>query len=142
MRSSENYRLNVMSNDWWGEPLGAMLGRVLVEELGQRLPNSTVLAESGAVSSAPDATIELNVQRLDINAAGDLVLQAQAGVGLRRGSPPALRGFRFAVPAPTPDVAGQVAAASVALGQLADGLAAMLLAAPASSLSARPAALR
>ena len=119
-----------------------MLGRVLVEQLGQRLPNSTVLAESGAVSSEPDATIELNVQRLDINAAGDLVLQAQAGVVFRGGSPPALRGFRFAVPAPTPDVAGQVAAASVALGQLADGLAAMLVAAPASSLAARPALLR
>ena len=42
VRSSENYRLDVMSNDWWGEPLGAMLSRVLIEELGQRLPQSTV----------------------------------------------------------------------------------------------------
>ena len=42
VRSSENYRLDVMSNDWWGEPLGAMLSRVLVEELGQRLPHSIV----------------------------------------------------------------------------------------------------
>ena len=25
VRSSENYRLDVMANDWWGEPLGAML---------------------------------------------------------------------------------------------------------------------
>ena len=40
VRSSENYRLDVMSNDWWGEPLGAMLSRVLIEELGQRLPQS------------------------------------------------------------------------------------------------------
>ena len=38
VRSSENYRLDVMSNDWWGEPLSAMLSRVLNEELGQRLP--------------------------------------------------------------------------------------------------------
>src|SRR5689334_24607429 len=65
VRSSENYRLDVMSNDWWGEPLGAMLSRVLVENLGQRLPQSTVFAESGAVSASPDATIELNMQRLD-----------------------------------------------------------------------------
>src|SRR5215469_7706213 len=36
VRSSENYRLDVMSNDWWGEPLGAMVSRVLVEELGHR----------------------------------------------------------------------------------------------------------
>ena len=38
VRSSEGYRLDIMSNDWWGEPLGDMLGRVLVMELSQRLP--------------------------------------------------------------------------------------------------------
>ena len=47
-----------MANDWWGEPLGAMLSRVLVEELGQRLPQSTVISETGAVSAPPDATID------------------------------------------------------------------------------------
>ena len=73
VRSSENYRLDVMSNDWWGEPLGAMLSRVLVEELGQRLPQSTVIGESGALTASPDATIELNVQRLDEDASGNLV---------------------------------------------------------------------
>src|SRR6201993_262806 len=73
VRSSENYRLDVMSNDWWGEPLGAMLSRVLVEELGQRLPQSTVFNESGAVTASPDAMIELNVQRLDEDASGNLL---------------------------------------------------------------------
>jgi uncharacterized protein len=48
VRSSENYRLDVMTNDWWGEPLAAMLSRVLIEELGQRLPHSTVIADNGA----------------------------------------------------------------------------------------------
>src|SRR5438270_12750475 len=76
VRSSENYRLDVMSNDWWGEPLGAMLSRVLIEELSQRLPHSTVIGESGAVTASPDAMIELNVQRLDEDASGNLVLQA------------------------------------------------------------------
>ena len=83
VRSSENYRLDVMSNDWWGEPLGAMLSRVLVEELGQRLPQSTVIGETGAVSASPDATIELNVQRLDEDASGNVVLQAQASVSFK-----------------------------------------------------------
>ncbi len=88
VRSSENYRLDVMSNDWWGEPLGAMLSRVLVEELGQRLPQSTVIGESGAVTASPDATIELNLQRLDEDASGNLILQAQAGVSFKgRGAP-------------------------------------------------------
>jgi uncharacterized lipoprotein YmbA len=128
VRSSENYRLDVMSNDWWGEPLGAMLSRVLVDELGQRLPQSTVFAESGAVTASPDATIELNVQRLDEDASGNLLLQAQASVSFKGRGAPVLRSFRFAVPPPTPDIPGEVTAISTAVGQLADGLASMLLA--------------
>lgn len=125
VRSSENYRLAVLENDWWGEPLPAMLSRVLIQELGQRLPGSTVIADNGAVSAEPDATIELNIQRLDEDAAGNLVLQAQAAV--RRGNQrPALQSFRFVVPPPAPGVPGEVAAISTAVGRLADGIAPML----------------
>ena len=127
VRSSENYRLDVMSNDWWGEPLSAMLGRVLTEELGQRLPQSVVLGESGAVTASPDATIELNVQRLDEDAAGNLVLQAQASVSYKGRGAPVLRSFRFVVTPPAPGIAGEVTAISTALGQLADGLASVLV---------------
>ena len=123
VRSSESYRLDVMSNDWWGEPLGAMLSRVLVEELGQRLPQGTVFAESGAVTASPDATIELNLQRLDEDASGNLVLQAQASVSFKKRAGPVLRSFRFVVTPPTPDIQGEVTAISTAVGQLADGLA-------------------
>jgi uncharacterized lipoprotein YmbA len=127
VRSSENYRLDVMSNDWWGEPLGAMLARVLTEELSQRFPASTIYAETGAVSVSPDATIELNVSRLDQSAAGTLVLQAQVAMTVKGRSAPMTRGFRFEVPPPDAGVAGEVAAISIAVGQLADGLATMLV---------------
>ena len=127
VRSSENYRLDVMSNDWWGEPLSAMLSRVLTEELGQRLPQSTVIGETGAVSASPDATIELNVQRLDEDAAGNVVLQAQASVSFKGRPGPVLRSFRFAVTPPAAGVQGEVTAISTALGQLADGVASMLV---------------
>jgi uncharacterized lipoprotein YmbA len=127
VRSSENYRLDVMSNDWWGEPLGAMLSRVLIEELGQRLPQSTVIGENGAVTASPDATVELNLQRLDEDASGNLILQAQASVGFKGRGAPLLRSFRFVVTPPQPGVPGEVTAISTAVGQLADGLAAMLL---------------
>ena len=126
VRSSENYRLDVMSNDWWGEPLSAMVSRVLVEELGQRLPQSTIIGESGAVTASPDATIELNLQRLDEDASGNLILQAQASVSFKGRGPPVLRSFRFTVTPPAPGVPGEVTAISTAVGQLADGLAAML----------------
>jgi uncharacterized protein len=127
VRSSENYRLDVMSNDWWGEPLPAMLSRVLAEELGQRLPQSTVIGETGAVSASPDATVELNVQRLDENASGDVVLQAQASVSFKGRSAPVLRSFRFVMTPPAAGIQGEVTAISTAVGQLADGLASMLV---------------
>jgi uncharacterized protein len=126
VRSSENYRLDVMSNDWWGEPLGAMLSRVLIEELGQRLPQSTVIADNGAVSARPDATIELNVQRLDADAAGNIIVQAQVAVHFTGRSGSVLRSFRFSVPPPAPGVPGEVAAISTAVGRLADSIAPML----------------
>ena len=127
VRSSENYRLDVMSNDWWGEPLGPMLSRVLIEELGQRLPQSVVIGESGAVTASPDATIELNMQRLDEDAAGNLILQAQASVSFTGRKGPVLRSFRFVVTPPAPGIPSEVTAISTAVGQLADGLAPMLL---------------
>ena len=126
--STENHRMEVMSNDWWGEPLGPMLSRVLTEELGQRLPQSMVISETGAVSASPDATIELNIRRLDKDAAGHVVLQAQAGVTFKGRSNPALRSFRIVKPPTAPGIPGQVAAASTAVGELADGLALMVLA--------------
>lgn len=124
--SSENYRLDVMLNDWWGEPLGAMLSRVLIEELSQRLPRSTVLGENGAVSSPADATVDMNIGRLDQNAAGSLVLQAQVGVTFKGRPTPMLQSFHLIVPASGSGVPSEVAAISVAVGQLADGLATML----------------
>jgi uncharacterized lipoprotein YmbA len=127
VRSSENYRLNVTSNDWWGEPLSAMLSRVLIEELGQRLPQSTVIGESGAVSASPEATIELNIQRLDEDGSGDLVLQAQASVIFKGRPASVLRSFRFVVAPPQPGIQGEVNAISTAVGQLADGLASVLV---------------
>jgi len=131
VRSSEDYKLDVMANDWWGEPLGAMLSRVLVDELQQRLPQSVVISEVGAVSAPADATVTLNIQRMDKDASGNLILSAQAGIIFKgRAATPVLRNFRFSVTPDSPRIPGEVAAISAAVGQLADGLAAMLVARP------------
>jgi uncharacterized lipoprotein YmbA len=98
--------------------------------LGQRLPQSTVIADNGAVSARPDATVEVNIQRLDEDAAGNLVLQAQAAVRATGQSQPELRNFRFSVAPPAPGVPGEVAAISTAVGRLADGIVAMLTTLP------------
>lgn len=126
VRSSEDYRLGVMANAWWGEPLGSLLGRVLVVELSQRLPNSKVYSESGAISADPNAVVGVNIQRLDTDKAGTLVLLAQAAVEFNRPRRSAARNFAISRTPPTPDVAGQVAATSDAVAELADGIAALL----------------
>ena len=128
VKSSEASRLDVLNNDWWGEPLGAMLTRVLAEELTQRLPQSTVIDEAGAVTASPDAVIEIDVRRLDEDAGGNLILLAQANINFKSRKSSVLRNFRIVVPPSGTGTAGQVMAISAAVGQLADGLAAMLTA--------------
>src|ERR1041385_7351711 len=124
--SSEASRLDVRNNDWWGEPLGAMLSRVLTEELTQRLPQSNVINEAGAVTASPDAVIEIDIRRLDEDAGGNLILLAQANVSFKSRKSSALHNFRIVVPSSAPGTPGLVMAINAAVGQLADGLAAML----------------
>jgi hypothetical protein len=126
VRSSDNYRIDVMANDWWGEPLDAMLGRVLVQELGERLPQSNVYLATGAVTASPDASIEVELERLDLDANGQLLLIGKAAVSSGGRVPVARRSFRIQVTPPASGTAGQVAAISSAVGQMADGIAEMV----------------
>jgi uncharacterized protein len=128
VRSSENYRVELSGNDWWGEPLESMLARVLREDLSQRLPGSTIYTSSGAVTGSPDATVEVEVQRLDLDSTGSLLLIAQASVSPKNKPNPDTRSFRISQPPPSPGVGGEVAAISTALGQMADRIAGMLVA--------------
>ena len=127
VRSSENYKLGVASNDWWGEGLGTMLGRVIVLGLNQRLSGSNVYAEGGAISPDANAVLGVNIQRLDLNGSGQLELVAQAAVEFQIPRRPALaRSFHIIKSPPTDKVAGEVAAITDAVAELTDGLAAML----------------
>jgi hypothetical protein len=123
VRSSEGYRLDVLSNEWWGEPVAAMLSRVLVQALTQRLPGSTVFAESGAITVNAVATVAVNIQRLDADASGSAVLVAQVEV---RGKTTLTRDVQLTVAPTGPGTAGLVQAESQALAQLADTIAGML----------------
>lgn len=127
VRSSASYQLMLETNDWWGEPLGAMIGRVLIESLSQRLTGSVVLSELGAIGNKPDATVEINLLRMDGDPDGTVVLRAQVGLTLAtaRATPTAQTIAVRATP-PAAGVAGEVAAISDALGQLADRIAALL----------------
>lgn len=126
VRSSDGNRLDVAFNDWWGESLGAMLARVLVLGLSQRLPGSSIYNENGAIASDPNAVLAVNIQRLDVDKSGILQLLAQAAVEFNRPRKSVARTFTIAKPVAATTIAGHVAAASDAVGDLTDGLAALL----------------
>ena len=123
VRSSEGYRMDVLSNEWWGEPLDIMIGRILVQELDQRLPGSTIYADSGAISTPSDATVEINVQRFDLDRAGAVLLAAQVAVDGKRH---ASRRLAITVRPANGTTRALVAAMSTATAQLANAVATML----------------
>ncbi|MFC7477719.1 membrane integrity-associated transporter subunit PqiC [Dankookia sp. GCM10030260] len=127
VRSSEDFRLTVSDSEWWGEPLGGMLTRVLAVALAQRLPRSSVVGADTAISVSPDVTVEISIQRLDSDGEGAVALVAQIAIGQRAGRrAPIVRSFNTAVPQVGTDARSFVAAASVAVGRLADASAGLL----------------
>ena len=127
IRDSSASRLKLNGGERWGEPLGDMIGRVLALDLSQRLPGTSVFTEAGTISVDPSATIELDIQRFDLDSDGEVVLLAQVAVEQGRShDPSATHSLRLtAAPAATgtPEL---VAAESALLGKMADQLAGML----------------
>ena len=127
VRSNAQYRLRVTENERWGEPLGSMLDRVFTEDLLQRLPDATIFAESGAITSRPGTVLEIDVQRFDPDADNTVVLLAQvafrhddtnrAGIA---------RTIRLTATPTGPSTADLAGALSTVLGRLADQVAHML----------------
>ena len=127
VRSSSNYRIDVEANNWWGESFGAMMIRVLTAEIDQRLPGTSVYSESGAISPLPDATVEINIQRFDTDSDRKVRLTAQLAVTFANVDRPSVsRSLQLVAVPPKPDLTGQVAAMSIAVGQLSDAVAAAL----------------
>lgn len=126
VRAGPGSRLEVLRNIRWGEPLGGMASRVLAEDLAQRLPGSTVLADAGAIRLAADVTVETELQRFEADPSGAVELAAQVAFRFGPGRPGAARSFRFSVPVEGQGAPAVAAAMSGALGRLADAIAAAL----------------
>lgn len=97
VRADNSYQLKVADAERWGEPLGDLIGRILSENLSQRLPGSSVFTTAGAISAPPDARIELDVQRFDADVSGSVVLLAQVAVSRGRGSPATTQTVRLSL---------------------------------------------
>jgi uncharacterized lipoprotein YmbA len=127
VRSSSAYRLDVTQNSRWAAPIGQMLERVIAEDLMTRLPGVTVFAESGGIYTQPDRVLKIDIQRLDADPSGDVVLQAQVAIfdGVA-GNTASIRSVRTSQRPASPAVEDQVAAMSAAVAALTDEIAVML----------------
>lgn len=127
VRSSENYRLDVLANDQWGEPLAQMITRVLASNLTQRLPGTAVYSINGAITVPEDIAVEVNIDRMDSETPGSLAFSAQAAVTASDSHrPPLTRSIRISIPITSATTAGEVRAMSLGIGEIADAIAEML----------------
>ncbi len=127
VRSAPEYRLRTADTERWGEALGRMMERVLVENLAQRLPSTAIYAESGAITATPDIILEINVQRFDADPSNTVVLLAQVSTRRETGRANATtRTVRLTATPATTSTPDLVATMSDLLGQFADAVAGMI----------------
>jgi uncharacterized lipoprotein YmbA len=80
VRQEQQGKLEFSGAERWGAPLEDMVGSILTQDLGQRLPNARVYTEAGAISSSPDAQVEVEIQRFELTENGSVELVAQVAV--------------------------------------------------------------
>ena len=130
VRSERDNQLKLADGSTWAGALPDMIGRNLALDLGQRLPGSTVYAQGGAISTEPQARVELDLSRFAEDASGRAELVATLSV-TRHGNPPAAgRDLQLTLQPADPSVGAMVGALSVLLGQVADSAADALRAQP------------
>lgn len=124
VRRGDDYRLAIASGEQWGEPLDNLIGRVLAEDLTDRLPGSTVFSDDAI--SPHEAVVNLDVERFEADAKGTVTLLAQIAVQRGPNQPQTARSLRLTAPARSSSTPDMVAAMSQLLGQLADTIATLL----------------
>lgn len=131
-RTAEN-QLTLAEYDRWGEDLGDSLGRVLRQDLQERLGNQPVALYPWQSGQPPPLGVAVEVQRFE--RAGERAVELRARFTVRDAGGRVLAtrdvDLRRATPGTTPGDA--VAALSDALGALADAIADALRAAAAPS---------
>jgi uncharacterized lipoprotein YmbA len=131
VRAVESERLDVAGDSNWAEPLDAMIGRVLAQNLALRLPKSQVLTDLNSLGVVADVRIDSEVQRFEQGPEG-LVLRAV--VAVRRGAetkPLSVHIFELKRVVDGSGTEAVIGAMNRLLGELADQVASSLAALPA-----------
>ncbi|WP_273795086.1 PqiC family protein [Brucella intermedia] len=76
IRRTNDVQLATLDFDRWAEPVGGMIQRVLVEDLRQRLPKGSLVNTSQTEMGNEATTLQIVVNRLDVDADGTVMLNA------------------------------------------------------------------
>ena len=127
----DGQRLQLTQGAGWAEPITAMVGRVLAEDIGNRLPGTTVFLSSSDLSLQADTVIELLFRKFDLANDGNVHLNALWSI--RSAGQTTTHTAELQARPTTTETGPTVAAMSTLLGQLADKITITLLerAAPA-----------
>lgn len=126
VRNNADFRLRLGTNQRWGEPLADLVARILAEDINLRLPGTSVFTSAGSITARPDATLEIDLQRLDADASGQVVLLAQVAVKFPGRDRSETQAARIVVQPAGTTTTDLVAAMSAALAQLADRIVPLL----------------
>jgi uncharacterized lipoprotein YmbA len=125
VRFSDPHEMTVSELERWGEGTSAMVTRVLVSNLAQRLPEGQVFASAGPLSVDADVVIEVVISRFEPEPDGAVALAGQ-WVVQRDDQPRRLRAASIRTAAPSAATPALVAAMSDALAKFADEIAASI----------------
>lgn len=131
----DGLRMQLANDACWGEPIAAMIGRVLAEDLSERLRDTIAFSSSSDLTVHAGTVIELMIQKFDLAFDGRVHLHVLWSVrGARQSSTHALQLQSRPIEADTDAI---VAAMSRLLGQLADEIA-KVLASTDQAVDAKP----
>jgi len=122
--AAADYKLDVNTQIRWAEPLGDMIGRILAQDLTQRLPSAAIFTQSGAISAAPGIRLEVDILNFNSGSGNQVTLTAQ--IALERGtthSPLTTQAVSLSAAPSGPGPAALAAALSTLMGQLSDTIA-------------------
>jgi uncharacterized lipoprotein YmbA len=136
---NDAYRISTDDHTRWAEPLGDMIGRVLTQDLSQRLRNSSVYDQGGAITASPDARVEVDIVSFNKDESGSVALNAN--IAIEQGAthhPMAKRHVTLQATTDNGDPEMLVATMSTLLGTLSDRIATDVRS--STALAAAPAA--
>ncbi|MBS0980863.1 MULTISPECIES: PqiC family protein [Acetobacter] len=124
--ADSGYRLTLSQNDAWSDSLSAQISHALAGDIAQRLPGSAVFAENDAVSTQPDAYVELSVTHFSRGPSGRTQLEAILSVrAIDTNQPFYMQRLTLEGKAPSSSAA-LIQDMSLLLGQLSDTAATQL----------------